>query len=358
MAKVHNFSAGPAILPREVFQEASKAVLNFNDMGLSILEISHRSADFQAVMDEAESLVRELTGLPDHYKVLFLQGGASSQFFTIPYNLLEENGKASYLDTGTWSSKAIKEARLLADCEVVASSKDSLYNYIPKVFECSADSSYLHITTNNTIYGTRIKDIPRADIPILADMSSEIFSREFDYGQLDLIYAGAQKNMGPAGATLVIVNEEILGKTKRSIPTMLDYRTHISKGSMFNTPPAFAIYVSMLNLRWIKAMGGVAALEKRNDQKARLLYTELDSNALFEAHVKDPEDRGTMNVTFRLHNESLNGEFLEMCKSANISGIKGHRSVGGFRASMYNAMGTDSAEALVEVIKEFSRIKG
>ena len=353
---VHNFSAGPAILPQEVFIEASEAVLNFNNLGLSILEISHRSPDYQSVMNEAVSSAQELMGLPSDYKVIFLQGGASMQFCMIPYNLMRT--KAAYLDTGVWASKAIKEAKLFGECDVVASSKDSVYNYIPKAFTTGNDSDYFHITTNNTIYGTFIKEIPRVDIPIVADVSSELFSRRMDFSKFGLVYAGAQKNLGPAGATMVAVREDLLGKADRQIPSMLNYQIHIDKGSMFNTPPAFAIYVSMLTMRWIKKMGGLVAMEKRNVEKAELLYLELENNDLFKAHVPLKADRSLMNVTFRLINDDLNSDFLELCKKANISGIKGHRSVGGFRASMYNAMGIESVQALVEVMREFSNKKG
>lgn len=353
--KVHNFSAGPAILPQSVFQEAAQAVLDFNGMGLSLLEISHRSKEFVAVMDEAVALVHKLLDLPKAYSVVFLQGGASTQFAMIPFNLMQEDGFAAYLDTGTWSSKAIKEAKLFGDVKIIGSSKNKNFNYIPKDYKVPENASYFHITTNNTISGTQMLTIPNSSVPLIADMSSEIFSRKIDYSKFDMIYAGAQKNMGPAGTTLVIVKNEILGKTNRQIPTMLNYKTHIDKGSMFNTPPVFAIYVSMLNLRWLDKMGGIQVIEAKNKEKAKMLYQEIDRNSLFQAAVPNPDDRSQMNVTFVLKDESLNEKFLEAATKANISGIKGHRSVGGFRASIYNAMEIESVNALVYLMQNFEK---
>jgi len=349
--KKHNFSAGPCILPQEVLKKASKAVLNFNDMDLSLIEISHRSADFVAVMDKATDLVLELMDLKDKgYTALFLQGGASLEFLMVPYNLMKENGKAAYLDTGAWSSKAIKEAKLLGEVEVVASSKDQNYNYIPRDYVIPNDIDYFHCTSNNTIYGTQMKDFPKTEGILVCDMSSDIFSRKLDFSQFDLIYAGAQKNMGPAGATLVVIRNDILGKTNRKIPSMLDYQIHISKESMFNTPPVFSVYVSMLTLEWLKDLGGIEAVEELNNAKAELLYNEIDNNPLFEGAAR-LEDRSNMNVTFLLKDETKKERFDAMCKDAGINGIKGHRSVGGFRASIYNAMPIESIQVLVDIMK-------
>jgi phosphoserine aminotransferase len=349
--KKHNFSAGPCILPQEVLKKASEAVLNFNDLDLSLIEISHRSADFVDVMETARNLVLELLDLKDKgYSVLFLQGGASLEFLMTPYNLLPEDGKAAYIDTGTWSSKSIKEAKLLGDIEVIASSKESNYNYIPKNIEIPADATYVHCTSNNTIFGTQFKSFPKTDKLLVCDMSSDIFSRQLDFSQFDLIYAGAQKNMGPAGTTLVVVKNDILGKTGRTIPSMLDYQVHISKDSMFNTPAVFPVYVCMLTLQWLKDLGGIKGIEKINEEKASLLYGEIDSNPLFKG-VANKEDRSNMNVTFTLTDESKKDEFNEKWKAAGISGINGHRSVGGYRASIYNAMPLESVQALVDVMK-------
>ena len=350
--KKHNFSAGPCILPQEVLKQASKAVINFNNLDLSLIEISHRSADFVAVMDKAQNLVLELLDLKDKgYSALFLQGGASLEFLMVPYNLMKENGKAAYLDTGAWSSKAIKEAKLFGETEVVASSKDKNHSYIPKDYSIPNDIDYFHITSNNTIYGTQIKDFPKTDALLVCDMSSDIFSRKLDFSQFDLIYAGAQKNMGPAGTTLVVIKNDILGKTGRKIPSMLDYQIHISKESMFNTPPVFPVYVSMLTLQWIKDLGGLDAIEKINIEKAALLYEEIDRNPLF-AGASTKEDRSNMNVTFLLTDESKKEKFDQMCKDAGINGVKGHRSVGGYRASIYNAMPKESIQVLVDLMKK------
>lgn len=351
--KKHNFSAGPCILPQEVFQKASQAVLDLNDDGLSILEISHRSKAFVDVMEQARALALELLGLEGKgYKALFLQGGASLQFLMSAMNLMEK--KAAYLNTGTWSDKAIKEAKIYGDVVEVASSKDANYNYIPKGFEIPEDIDYYHCTSNNTIFGTQIKAFPKTAAPMVCDMSSDIFSRELDFSKFGIIYAGAQKNMGPAGATLVVVKEDILGKVSRTIPSMMDYQVHIGKGSMFNTPPVFAVYVSMLTLQWLKDLGGISAIAKENEKKAQLIYSEIDLNPLFKGFAAK-EDRSIMNATFTLENENLKETFETMAKEANINGINGHRSVGGYRASMYNAMSLNSVGVLVDVMSELER---
>lgn len=351
--KKHNFSAGPAILPQSVFEEAAQAVLDFNGSGLSILEISHRSKDFEAVMAEAEALVRELAGLDDSYAVLFLSGGASTQFFMAPMNLLSDHEKAAYLDTGSWSSKAIKEAKNFGNVEVIASSKSDNYTHIPKNYQVPQDAVYLHVTSNNTIFGTQIHDFPKTGTPLVCDMSSDMFSRPFDASRFGLIYAGAQKNLGPAGVTLVIVKKELLGRTSRKMPTMLDYRTHVDGGSMYNTPPVFPIYVLMLTLRWLKNGGGLTAIEKHNQAKAKILYDEIDANPCFKGTVAR-EDRSLMNVCFLPENPDHETPFVDACKKAEISGVKGHRSVGGFRASIYNAMPQESVQVLVEVMRDFA----
>lgn len=351
--KKHNFSAGPCILPQEVFTEASQAILDFNDSGLSILEISHRSKDFVDVMDEARNLALELLGLEGKgYKALFLQGGASMEFLMVAYNLLQT--KAGYLNTGTWSDKAIKEAKIFGEVVELASSKEANFNYIPKGYAVPADLDYVHVTSNNTIFGTQIKDFPKVNCSLICDMSSDIFSRSIDFNQFDLIYAGAQKNMGPAGTTLVVIREDILGKVTRQIPSMMNYSTHISKGSMFNTPAVYAVYVSMLTLRWLKAKGGIEAIEEVNDRKATLLYSEIDLNPLFKGFAAK-EDRSTMNATFSLTDGDLKETFDAMWKEAGINGLNGHRSVGGYRASMYNALSMDSVGVLVDVMSELER---
>lgn len=351
--KRHNFSAGPCILPQEVFKEASEAILDFNNSGLSILEISHRSKDFVDVMDEARNLALELLGLEGKgYKALFLQGGASTQFLMTAYNLLQN--KAGYLNTGTWSDKAIKEAKLFGEVLEIASSKDANYNYIPKGYEIPNDLDYLHLTSNNTIFGTQMKEFPEVDCPLVCDMSSDIFSRQIDFTQFDLIYAGAQKNMGPAGTTLVVVQEDILGKVSRAIPSMMDYKTHINKSSMFNTPAVYAVYVSMLTMRWLKNLGGISAIEEINDRKATLLYSEIELNPLFKGFAAK-EDRSTMNATFSLTDEDLKETFDAMWQEAGINGLNGHRSVGGYRASMYNALSLESVGTLVDVMSELER---
>lgn len=353
----HNFSAGPAILPREVFEQAAQAILDFNGSGLSLLEVSHRGADFVAVMDESFRLVKEILGLPEGYHVLFVGGGASSQFFMVPQNLLGEGDAAAYVNTGTWATNAIKEARAFGDIRVVASSESEQFTHIPKSYQVPDDCRYLHITSNNTIFGTQYHEWPECSVPLVCDMSSDIFSRPIPIERFGLIYAGAQKNLGPAGVTLVIVREDMLGRATRHIPTMLDYRTHIKKESMYNTPPVFPIYVSMLTLRWIKAQGGLSAMEARNRAKAACLYAEIDRNALFRGTTA-PEDRSWMNATFVLRDEKLNDAFLAMCKEAGIVGLKGHRSVGGFRASMYNALPLESVEALVMVMRAMEEKHG
>ncbi|MDT0644056.1 3-phosphoserine/phosphohydroxythreonine transaminase [Zunongwangia sp. F363] len=351
--KKHNFSAGPCILPQEVFQQASQAVLDFNDSGLSILEISHRSPAFVKVIEEARNLALELLNLQNKgYKALFLQGGASMQFLMTAYNLL--NKKAAYLNTGTWSSKAIKEAKLFGEVIEAASSKDKNFNYIPADYSIPEDADYFHCTSNNTIFGTQMKSFPQTEVPVVCDMSSDIFSRVLDFSQFDLIYAGAQKNMGPAGATLVVIKEEILDKVKREIPSMMSYKVHIEKESMFNTPPVYAVYVSLLTLRWLKSRGGISAVEERNAQKAKLVYDEIDRNPLFKGFAA-VEDRSAMNATFNLTDESNKDKFDEMWKEANINGLSGHRSVGGYRASMYNALPLESVQVLVDVMQNLEK---
>jgi len=348
--KRHNFSAGPSILPQEVLLKASEAVMDLNGSGLSLLEISHRSKDFVDIMEKARALALDLLGLQGKgYKALFLQGGASTQFLMVALNLLEK--RAGYLNTGTWSQKAIKEAKIYDDIYEVASSKNANYNYIPKGYDIPTDYDYFHCTSNNTIFGTQIKQFPDCPIPMVCDMSSDIFSRQIDYSKFGLIYAGAQKNLGPAGTTLVIVKEDILGKVSRKIPSMMDYKEHISKSSMFNTPPVFAVYTSMLTLEWLKNLGGIEAIEKENEKKAQLIYSEIDLNPLFNGFATK-QDRSLMNATFTLANEDLKETFDTMCEEAGITGINGHRSVGGYRASMYNALPLESVQVLVEVMSE------
>ncbi|MGB5172462.1 3-phosphoserine/phosphohydroxythreonine transaminase [Eudoraea sp.] len=351
--KTHNFSAGPCILPQEVMIKASEAVIDLDGIGLSLIEISHRSKEFVDVMEKARSLAIELLGLEGKgYKALYLQGGASLEFLMVAYNLLET--KAGYINTGTWSSKAIKEAKLLGNVIEVASSKDKNFNYIPRGYVVPNELDYLHLTSNNTIFGTQIKEFPTTSVPLVCDMSSDIFSRQLDFSKFDLIYAGAQKNMGPAGTTLVIVKEDVLGQVSRQIPSMLDYQVHISKDSMFNTPAVFAVYVSMLTLQWLKDLGGIAAIEEINDKKANLIYSEIDLNPLFEGFAKK-EDRSSMNATFNLTDDSLKDTFDAMWKEAGISGINGHRSVGGYRASMYNALPLESVGVLVDIMSDLER---
>lgn len=353
--KKHNFSAGPCILPQEVMQKAAQAVLELDGMGLSLIEISHRSSGFVAIMEEARALTLELLALEGKgYSTLFLQGGASTQFLMTAYNLLEK--KAGYINTGTWSAKAIKEARLFGEVIEVASSQAQHFNHIPKGYHIPKDLDYLHLTSNNTIYGTQFKAFPEAEAPLICDMSSDIFSRRLDFSQFDLIYAGAQKNMGPAGATLVVLKEDLLGKVSRKIPSMLDYKIHISKDSMFNTPPVFAVYVSLLTLQWLKDLGSVEAIEKINEEKANLLYSEIDQNPIFSG-IAAKEDRSLMNATFTLNvtDKRLEDTFDTMCKEAGVNGIRGHRSVGGYRASMYNALPLESVGVLVNVMSELEK---
>jgi phosphoserine aminotransferase len=352
MMKKHNFSAGPAILPQEVLKHAAVSVLDFSGTGLSVLEVSHRSKEVVEVIEEAEALTRKLLNVPRNYAVLFLSGGASSQFYMTAMNLLGSGQKAGYINTGSWSTKAIKEARNFGEVIEVASSKDKNFNYIPKKYKIPVGLKYLHITSNNTIFGTQWKRFPNVDIPLVCDMSSDIFSRPVDVKKFAIIYAGAQKNLGPAGTTLVIVKKSLLGKVKRVIPTMLDYRTHIDKNSAFNTPPVYAIYVSMLTMRWLMEQGGVEPMEKRNKKKAKVLYDEIDRNPLFDGTV-EKADRSLMNVPFVMKNEKLNGKFLQAAAKAGCVGLKGHRSVGGFRASIYNAMSLHSVNVLVDLMKQF-----
>ncbi|MDE6564158.1 MAG: 3-phosphoserine/phosphohydroxythreonine transaminase [Muribaculaceae bacterium] len=351
--KKHNFYAGPSILSEYTIRNTADAIINFADMGLSILEVSHRSKQFQAVIDEASALVKELLEIPEGFHVLWLGGGASMQFCMIPYNFLAK--KAAYIDTGTWASNAIKEARLFGDVDVVASSKEAGYTFIPKGFEVPADADYFHYTSNNTIYGTEIRKDPVVPCRMIADMSSDIFSRKIDFSNYDAIYAGAQKNLAPAGVTLVIVREDALGKVDRPIPTMLDYRTHIKKGSMFNTPPVLPIFSALQTLRYYKELGGIEELERRDLEKAAYLYDAIDSSKMFEGTVTDPADRSIMNVCFVMTPEykNLEADFIDFCAQRGIVGIKGHRSVGGFRASLYNALPIESVKVLVEAMHDF-----
>jgi len=353
---VHNFNSGPSILPKEVLEQTSHAILDFNNTGLSILEIGHRTSLFQAVLDEAVASLKELMHLDEAHEVLFLHGGASTQFFQVPMNLLNENETAAYLDCGTWGTKGIKEAKLFGNVNMVASSKDKNYTYIPKNYIIPEDSKYFHYTSNNTIEGTQMHAIPETDVPLVVDMSSDILSEVIDFNRFDLIYAGAQKNIGAAGVNVVIVKKDILGKVNRKLPTMMDYRNHIENGSMLNTPPVFAVYVCMLTLRWLKQQGGVAAIEKINDIKAKLLYDTLDSLPVFRATVAK-EDRSKMNVVFIIDNPELEKEFLAECKENGMVAIKGHRSVGGFRASLYNALPLESVVALTDLMRDFSARK-
>ncbi|MBC7913951.1 MAG: 3-phosphoserine/phosphohydroxythreonine transaminase [Pyrinomonadaceae bacterium] len=348
-----NFGAGPCILPQEVFKQAAQAVLNFNDTGLSILEISHRAPEFEAVVDEATRLVKELLNVPDGYSILFLQGGASTQFAMVPMNLMAEGESAAYLDSGAWANKALKEAKLFGNVNVVASSKDSNYTFIPKDFEIPADSAYFHYTSNNTIFGTELFEVPKSPVPIACDMSSDIFSRVINVADYGVIYAGAQKNMGPAGVTLVIIKDELIGKSGRKLASMFDYKVHADNKSLYNTPPVFSIYASMLNLQWLKSKGGVAEIEKENIAKSAALYEEIDRNPLFKGPCK-VEDRSRMNVCFVMENPELEKPFLKFAEERGMVGIKGHRSVGGFRASIYNALPITAVHRLVDVMQEFA----
>lgn len=354
MTKVHNFSAGPGILPQEVLQKSADACINFDGLNLSLLEISHRSKNYEKVMDEARTIVKELFEVGDEYEVLYLGGGASLQFAMVPYNLMREGGSAAYVNTGVWATKAIKEAKMIGNTKVVASSEDKKFSFIPKGYEIPTDADYLHITSNNTIYGTQIKEFPKSPIPLVCDMSSDIFSRKVNAKDFSLIYAGAQKNMGPAGSTMVMVKKDLLGKTGRKMLSMLDYQVHIKSGSMYNTPPVFPVYVTLLTLQWLKANGGISWIEKINREKAELLYQEIDRNSCFVG-TAEVQDRSHMNVCFLMKDAKLESEFDKLWKSANISGIRGHRDVGGYRASLYNALPIESVKVLVEVMQEFER---
>jgi phosphoserine aminotransferase len=356
---VHNFGAGPSILPREVFEEASRGLLDFNGTGLSILEIGHRTKTFQAVMDEAVQLLKELMSLDSEHEVLFLHGGASTQFFQVPMNLLDEKAKASYTDTGIWASKAIKEAKQYGTVDVVCSSRDNNYTFLPKNFSVDPSTVYLHLTTNNTVYGTQWQDLSpfyTSGVPLVADMSSDILSRRLDFNQFDLIYAGAQKNIGAAGVNVVVVNTRCLGKVSRHLPTMLDYRNHLEAGSMLNTPPVFPIYVCLLTLRWLKSIGGVTEAERRTQEKASLFYQTIDALPLFRGTVA-VEDRSQMNAVFTIADEGAEKEFVTLCEQEGMIGVKGHRTTGGFRISMYNALPLESVKALTDLMKHFAATK-
>ena len=355
--KKHNFSAGPAILPAEVISKSAEAVADLNGIGLSILEISHRGAEFTEILHNAHQYVKDILSLDDKYEVLYLTGGASSQFFMTAMNVLDDNETACYVDTGAWSTKALKEAKRFGNVEIIASSEDRNYSYIPKGYTIPANAKYLHLTSNNTIFGTQYHQWPDTNVPIVCDMSSDIFSRPIDIKRYGIIYAGAQKNMGPAGTTLVIIRKDMLNRVQRQIPTMLDYNTHIKKNSAFNTPPVFPIYVSMLTLQWVKENGGLEGMNTRNREKATLLYNEIDRNALFKG-TSTQEDRSRMNVVFVMTDAIHETAFLEDCTAAGCVGIKGHRSVGGFRASIYNAMPKESVQVLVDVMREFERKRG
>jgi phosphoserine aminotransferase len=351
--KMYNFNSGPSILPKEVLEQAAEAVINFNGIGLSILEIGHRTAWFGDVISEARSLIKELMQLGDEHEVLFLHGGATTQFMQVPMNLLDADETAAYIDNGIWGTKAIKEAKLFGNVDIVSSTKDKNHSYIAKNFIVPANAKYLHYTTNNTVEGTEWHQIPETNVPLVADMSSDIFSRTLDFSKFALIYAGAQKNMGAAGVTLVVVRKDVLGKVKRAIPPIMDYRTHIEAESLLNTPPVFAIYVSLLTLRWIKKEGGLAEMEKRSKARAELFYNTLDSLPVFTPLV-EKEDRSLMNATFTIKDPQLEKAFLDVCKERGMVGVKGHRSVGGLRVSMYNALPLSSVEAICELMKEFN----
>lgn len=348
--QLHNFGAGPSILPDEVLQEASKAVINYNSTGLSLLEVSHRSKWFLQILDDAKNLVRELLNVPSDYHILFLHGGASTQFAMVPYNLLRENGKALYLNTGVWSQKAIKEASMLGRAEILASSEDKNFSYLPEIPTIPDDADYLHLTSNNTIYGTQLKAFPKSNIPVVCDMSSDIFSRAIDVSNFGLIYAGAQKNMGVAGATLVIIKDSLIGQSKRKINSMLDYKVHIDADSLYNTAPVFSIYVSLLTLQWLKKNGGVAAMEKRSNQKAEMLYAAIDESTCIKGNV-EKSARSNMNVCFNAKIAAHEKQMEEYFTKHGIVGIKGHRLSGGFRASLYNALPISSVEYLCELIR-------
>ncbi|MFP3859500.1 MAG: 3-phosphoserine/phosphohydroxythreonine transaminase [Bacteroidales bacterium] len=355
--KKHNFYAGPSIMPDYTVQKTAEAIKDLDGIGLSVMEISHRSKEFDAVIKEAQKLFKDLLNIPEGYHVLFLGGGASTQFLMVPYNLFKK--KAAYLNTGSWAKKAIKEAKFFGDVDVVASSEDKNFGYIPRDYKIPGDADYFHITSNNTIYGTEMKEDPDVDIPLVADMSSDIFSRPVDVSKYAIIYGGAQKNLAPAGVTFVIVKEDVLGKTGREIPTMMDYNTHIKKESLFNTPPVVPIYAALQTLKWLKEQGGLEGMNKINTEKANMLYEEIDRNKLFIPTVEKEEDRSIMNVTFVMKEEykELEKEFLDFATERGMIGIKGHRSVGGFRASLYNALPKESVQALINVMKEFENKK-
>jgi phosphoserine aminotransferase len=354
--KKHNFSAGPAVLPKSVLKEAAQAVVDYNGTGLSLLEMSHRGPEFTAIIEESIALMKELIGLPEGYEVLFLTGGASSQFFMAPMNLLNENETAAYTNTGVWADRSIKEAKLYGNVNVVASSKEQNFNHIPKKFNVPKDAKYLHITSNNTIYGTQWKKFPKSPVPLVCDMSSDFLSRPFDPTPFGMIYAGAQKNLGPAGATVVIVRNDMLGSVSRTLPTMLDYRTFIKEQSLYNTPPVYPIYVCLLTMRWLKKMGGLAAIERHNKRKAKIIYDEIDRNPLFKGTTA-VEDRSLMNICFVMEEKyaTLESAFGKTAEAAGMVGLKGHRSVGGFRASTYNALPKASAQALADLMADFAK---
>src|SRR5579862_348283 len=354
---IHNFNSGPSVLPKEVFEQASQAIIDFNGTGLSILEIGHLTSLFQEVMDEAIGTTKELMNLDEEHEVMFLHGGASTQFFQVPMNLLNENETAAYLDCGTWGTKGIKEAKIFGNVVVVASSKDKNYTYIPKDYTIPPNAKYFHYTSNNTIEGTQMHSIPVTNVPLVADMSSDILSQRIDFNKFSLIYAGAQKNIGAAGVNMVVVKKDILGKVSRNLPSMMDYRNHIENGSMLNTPPVFAVYVCMLTLRWLKQQGGISGIEKLNEKKSLLLYETLDTLPVFRPKVAK-EDRSKMNIVFVIDDTDLEKEFLALCKANGMVGVKGHRTVGGFRASLYNALPLESVIALTDLMKEFNRKHG
>lgn len=357
---IYNFNAGPSILPKEVFQQAAQALIDYNNTGLSILEIGHRTPLFQEIMDEARGLVKELMQLDSSREVLFLHGGASTQFFQIPMNLLGDDDLASYADSGVWSVKAIKEARIFGHVEIACSAAAQNYRALPAEIRVSRTARYLHLTTNNTIYGSQWQNLDmfyQTGVPLVADMSSDILSRQIDFSKFDLIYAGAQKNVGAAGVNLVVINPELLGKISRKIPTMMDYRNHIEQGSMLNTPPVFAVYICMLTLRWLKAQGGVAAIETRNKEKAALFYQTIDDHPIYQGTIAKP-DRSLMNACFIIKDEKLEKEFLTQTKAAGMVGIKGHRSSGGFRISMYNALPVEAVQSICSLMTDFAAKKG
>jgi phosphoserine aminotransferase len=357
---LYNFNSGPSILPKEVFEEAARAVVDFNNSGLSILEIGHRTKLFVAVIEEAIATLKELMQLDEEHEVLFLHGGASTQFFQVPMNLLDEKRTAAYTDTGIWGSKAIKEAKLFGGVEVICSSKDKAYTYLPKDFVINKEHAYVHITSNETVYGTQWHDLSpfyNSGVPLVADMSSDILSRQVDFNGFDLIYAGAQKNIGAAGVNVVVVNKRCLGKISRSLPSMMDYRNHIEASSLLNTPPVFAIYVCMLTLRWLKRLGGIAAVEGQNNEKAELMYKTIDDLPIFRGTV-EPDDRSKMNACFVTTGADIEKEFLSLCEKEGMIGVKGYRTVGGFRVSMYNALPLESVKAMTDLMKHFAQTKG